>query len=1160
MDSHRSRLAWCGIAATAALLVVAVPAADAARGPVYRDPPSYDGIKRAPKTKPEPLPDPVSLAPEGLGPRAVVDDAGTAHIVWAEGGDSDGLADRVVYCRLKRAARACDVRHTLRAGPESPYNTDYNGPRIVRVGSQLVAFSHRYPVVVDKPDGGSSSTTWAWTSNDGGTSWSQPAIVGKRAIGDMVVIGPPDDPTILNFQGDAFCGLCITAYRSGQYASQSGDLAVRSNDSYYTQMELENGLPVVSWVNLDGTTHVRRWTGQGSVIDPATWTAPMSLPNSDEADLSGGPSGLSLISTRRDVRRFEARSIAGTTFGAPVPVTPAEESSPIFGTLEQDAGGRLMAAWSDRNEFAKKDGLWLRVAGATPGGGRPSFEPARRLIRGIANGQIDLAGAADGGGFAVFNHTGGVVDHGEIVSAGFGNQGSTGRPGLGDVPGGGASGTTCQKVKFGAFTADAASGCFLHGTGEKSHLVVTAGEINLHGLRIIPEGSAKIVMDPRALRIDTTGDVRVVVSNSAVGDITLWRGEIHADLGQVRPGTNLFEFPVGEYAANILGFRVGANVQIRLDRDGVRIPLSLRLPAAFGGFSGEAELISTRDRGLVLDSLHVRIGPLPLGPLIVKSFEIRYMASGDIWSGSGEVTLPGAGSLAAAPVEFQGGDFKRARMSYTPPKPIPIGPFVYLLRIDGGFAVDPVEIEAGARIGAGAAFNGTAPLNVDGKFVMRFPAGGPADFTMSGRLSLFVLQIAEGFLNFQSDGYAAFGGRAGGSFGPLTINAETGGHVDATTGLWGAKLDGFVGLCIDIPAWGTECANASARSGVSSKGIAACVGFSLPDPPIGRVEFGLSFPWSAFDPLMYFNPVYAAAKIAAHLHAGCNVDEYVSPPPRPAPARAAQAGGTSFAIPAGLPTESIKIEGDGGRPSVTVTGPGGAVVGMGQSSDAGVVFQAGPATTYIQLSKPRAGTWTVTPNQGSPAITSVQVAHGIDPLRVRAKLRGRGRKRSIDYRLSDRGHGQRAVFLERGRFGTRVIGPTSKAKGTMRFAPADVRGRRRTVLVETQRDGFVSDERRIGSFRAPPPIRPGRARRVRAARKGNSVVVRWRPAKGAQRQVVRLRGRHGTSLARMTGRRARKVRFVRVRRDERLTITVAGISKKLRRGPAAKRKLRAARR
>ena len=454
------------VGAVAIALALVGPAATEAAGAVYRDPPSYEGRKSAPKTQAAPLPDPVSLSPEGLGPHLVVDDAGTAHIVWAEGGDQDGLADRVIYCRLKRGARACDIRHTLRAGPESSFNTDYQGPRIVRVGNQLVAFSKRYPVVVEKPDGGSSSTVWAWTSNDGGTTWSDPAIVGKYDLGDMVVIGSSDSPIILSFGYDAFCGLCITAYQSGQYSGSSGNLATRSNDAYYPQMELVNGLPVVSWVNLDGTTHLRRWTGQGSVIDPNTWTQPTALPDADETDLAGGPSGLSLISASRTAtpRQFKLRTVGAGGFGAPVPVTPAKDSSPIFGTLEQDAGGRLLAAWSDRNDFAKKDGLWLRAAGATPGGGQPSFAPAQRSIRGIANGQIDLAGTVDGGGFLAFNHTGGVVNHGEIMAGGFGNQTPNGQRGLGDIPGGGASGTTCQKVKFGSFTADAAAGCFLHGT------------------------------------------------------------------------------------------------------------------------------------------------------------------------------------------------------------------------------------------------------------------------------------------------------------------------------------------------------------------------------------------------------------------------------------------------------------------------------------------------------------------------------------------------------------------------------------------------------------------------------------------------------------------------------------------------------------------------
>ena len=1140
-------------AGAVALMLLASVAADAA---VYRDPPSYEGLKRAPRTEPAPLPEPVSLAPEGLGPHLVVDDAGTAHIVWAEGGDQDGLADRVIYCRLKRGARACDVRHTLRAGPESSFNTDYIGPRIVRVGGQLVAFSKRYPEVVDKPDGGSSSTVWAWTSNDGGTSWSEPAIVGKYDLGDMVVMGPGDSPTILSFGYDAFCGMCITAYRSGQYSGSSGDLATRPNDAYYAQIELNRGLPVVSWVNLDGTTHVRAWTGQGSVIDPNTWTAPLSLPNSDETDLSGGPSGLSLISTGRDVRRFQVRTIGQGGFGSPVPVTPATDSAPIFGTLEQDPAGRLMAVWSDRNEFANKDGLWLRQAGATPGGGRPSFQPAQRWIRGVANGQIDIAATTDGGGFTAFNHTGGVVDHGEIMAAGFGNQAPNGNRGLGDVPGGGASGTTCQKVKFGAFTADAAAGCFLHGTGDKSHLVVTGGEINLHGLRIIPEGNTKIILDPRALRIDTTGNVRVVVSNPQVGDITLWHGEIHRDLSNVRPGTNLFEFPIGEYATNVLGFPVGANVQARLERDGVHIPLSLKLPPAFGGFAGNAELIATSERGLIVDSLHIELGPVPLGALVINKVELDYIGAGDIWRGRGVVTVPPGGTLDAT-VEFRMGDFNSARISFTPATPIPIGPFVYLLQINGGFTVDPIHIEAGARIGAGAAIQGTAPVNVNGLFEMDFPRNGPGNFKMSGTVDIFFFEVGNGFLQFQTDGYAAFGGQLGPfSLGPLNMDAQVNGFVDAGSGQFGADLSGKVELCIDVEL-ARPCAGAGADVALSNAGFAACANFTV----IKRFSGGVRFPWRDFSPEVLVSPLAASYALITHIAIPCNTDGYRVAPPRPASARVAQQGGTVVSVPRNVPSYTVVLVGDGGAPAITATGPGGAVVRSGENpTDTGFTATVGnlPAT-YLVLTDPRPGDWTIVPNQGSPSISQTLSAGGYEPATVRGSVRGRGRKRTIGYRIRNLGHGQRVVFAERGRFGTNIVGSTRKARGTLRFTIADARGGRRRVLAMVQKDGLETGRRTIGSYRAPGPVRPGKVRRLRAQRRGNGVVVRWRPARGAQRYAITVRGRHGTALGRFVGRRARRVRFVRVRRDERLTVTAVGVSKKLRRGPVARKKLRAAR-
>ncbi|MEI5710460.1 hypothetical protein WB401_46250, partial [Streptomyces brasiliscabiei] len=82
-----------------------------------------------------------------------------------------------VYCRIKRGASSCDTRSELTwdkpYGPgDGPQYNDGGPPQIVQVGGQLVVFSHRYPTVADKPGGASSSTVVAWTSPDGGSSWT----------------------------------------------------------------------------------------------------------------------------------------------------------------------------------------------------------------------------------------------------------------------------------------------------------------------------------------------------------------------------------------------------------------------------------------------------------------------------------------------------------------------------------------------------------------------------------------------------------------------------------------------------------------------------------------------------------------------------------------------------------------------------------------------------------------------------------------------------------------------------------------------------------------------------------------------------------------------------------------------------------------------------
>jgi hypothetical protein len=153
------------------------------------------------------------------------------------------------------------------------------------------------------------------------------------------------------------------------------------------------------------------------------------------------------------------------------------------------------------------------------------------------------------------------------------------------------------------------------------------------------------------------------------------------------------------------------------------------------------------------------------------------------------------------------------------------------------------------------------------------------------------------------------------------------------------------------------------------------------------------------------------------------------------------------------------------------------------------------------------------------------------------------------------GHGQSVAFQERGRFGTHVLGTAKGARGTLRFRPADAAGGRRTVEALIRRDGIVTDVVRVGSYVAPDPERPGRVRRLRGQRRGNSLVVRWAATRGAARYAVTVTGARGTRLGAVAGRRGRSATFGAVRADERVTVRVRALSAKGRQGPATVRKL-----
>jgi hypothetical protein len=211
------------------------------------------------------------------------------------------------------------------------------------------------------------------------------------------------------------------------------------------------------------------------VTDPATWTAVSPALPGSEPDLATGPAGTLLLS--RDGLtggRRMSRVQPGLALTNPVVVTP---DSSYEGLLDQDPGGGLRAVWTDSGEGG---GLHLRTA-TSPSAG---FGKSQTLLTGDRTGQPALSATVDGGGFVVANATGWLSDPGRITAIGVGSQAPTGKPGLGNLPGGGN--VKCASVGFGGFDVKTVSGCFLKGIGDAKGMVVTSAPINLNGLVIEP--------------------------------------------------------------------------------------------------------------------------------------------------------------------------------------------------------------------------------------------------------------------------------------------------------------------------------------------------------------------------------------------------------------------------------------------------------------------------------------------------------------------------------------------------------------------------------------------------------------------------------------------------------------------------------------------------
>jgi hypothetical protein len=1150
------RRSWAaGVAVV--LVSIAAPGLALARKPPSYHSPGYKGKTNLPRVAATPLA-PITLG-TGKYPDLLVDDAGTARIVFAQDGGSSS-ADTISYCGLQRGQARC-AQTTAVPNPQEPEggdspgnfpagNHDFDGPAPLVIGNQLFLVDRRFPDAFPTPDSSTSeSNVFLWSSDDGGATITGPGTIGDNQIGGgATVYGGAANPSIGTISRTETGGTFFQGAGAGQYTRTKAALGT-GDQAYYGELATDGSLPIATFADLSGNVFLREWSGQGDVNDANNWSE-TSFPGYSP-QIVAGAAGVFVLYRDGSISTSNVwvrRVVGGTATGAPVKLA-GPVSQP---TISESPSGRFSFAYVDSTGVETRD--------STDG---VHFSPPQltaTVPSGHSIAHLVTAATGDGGGFVSFvKDPTGAEAVGTIVASVFGTQQATGKPGLGSLPGGGIGSTvgdqlatsTCTTAKFGVVTAQIKAGCFLHDPSNP-RLDVSLGEVDINGLSIIPDAGVKIGIDPRLHTIDTSGSVSVVLKGPGI-NVTIWHGEIHAKIPVAIPGADLFDFHELS-PPDVAGFPVSGDVDAKLVDGGVQVPISLKLPGYFGGVTGSATLRATLAGGLQLDSLEFKIGDANFGALELKNVDISYTLQGNVWKGTGTVNVPSGGSALSLSIaiEFDNGNFTSGSFDVGLPYPgVPIDlndppPELYLTHGGLGLGLNPVTLSGTIGFGitplSAPGVGGTHDyiFSLDGKLSAAF--GNPVTITVTATGFLYQLKLGQATLVYKIPDQVSLTGSSSFDLGVVGYNGTLSAIIDPKDNKFGGQIS--AGLTLHLSALGVIPGIPSDVT-IPTQAIAINnTGFGVYIPP-GIVPYvgTVTYHWGdAFPSLHPFSsdlsqftaglPAAAADRHRAH----------------------AAAGTTSFRVPANADSAAIEVAGDGGAPAIVLTAPDGKQIvpatRFGGGATAVALGDGTAHVTHVGIDHPAAGQWTVEQQPGSSIpIASVQYAIGGPPPVVSATLIGRGRSRVLRYRAKLPPNVTVSFAEQTGRLFP-VIGSATRASGTIRFTPGLGSPGRRSIVAQIDNGGLPLSRKTVASYIAPGPPHPQRPRRVQVLTGAHAFAVSFTPPAGAVRTLVRVVATDGRRLQQVVSLRTRRLSVPVIGFRDGITVTVTGIGADGRGGPA----------
>ena len=714
----------------------------------------------------------------------------------------------------------------------------------------------------------------------------------------------------------------------------------------------------------------------------------------------------------------------------------------------------------------------------------------------------------------------------------------TGSPTAPETPTGDCPGGRFTKVTVGAVIAvGRGTTCFVRTTHRDGSIAWSAtGVITLNGVQLTPSGGP-IILDQSGsslaveLPAGTTlgfGSFTWTLTGSVNLPVTTAAAAAHFVLPKLKGKFKI----AGIDVAVSPGFELTTN-----DGGSATVSLELELPKVFSGAAGddkgaasmtfEFHFLASNDKGVRFTFKTTARDAWLFGKVQLSNLSLGLDSGPPLtFEGVASLKFPGVDGTFTIAVGLSGEgvqafplvtqlDLQASELE----KPIAEG--VYLQRLGGGFtrcADDDnggllsanAGVSFGPKLTVPGFFDGE-PASLDGNVTLSLCK--PKSLAVSGTGSIVEVPIAAATAKYiWSQGRLELSGNltlkgAGFELSAATDNA----FFSMPSKMWNVHGTGE----FKAPSWTGGVLDGKAEAVISTNGVAVCLG-----KPGQRFGFGKH--WGED-----FHPFDDDCDIGPYSAGNAAVDPV-------------GAAGRQFRVPPSSRIELVTAHGIGGPPSVSLTGPAGrrfdtpADGSPLRTPDAFIGRDPTTATTYAILFAPAPGTWTIAPEPGAAAPTSVQVADGLPPARVNARVRRAHKRFALSWRLR-RIPGQSVTFLEHGASTDRVLRTTSRAQGVLRFAAAPGPGGPRQIIALVAEHELPRSRLVVAHFTAPPPPR---LRAVSGLRRHGASLT-WRSQPAALRYSLLLRTPNGATLA-LVSRRAH-VRVPAAMRSSKLRVSISAL-------------------